>query len=67
MAASRSSLKMVDEDTGEIAEDVQTACPLHDLSDHFDDIGFLGNIALYERRCGFAMLLLDLLFDTAGA
>ena len=57
---------MVGEDAGEIAEDVETSCPSHDLSDHFDDIGFLGNIALYECRCGFAVLLVDLLFDAAG-
>jgi hypothetical protein len=67
MAARRTSISMVGEDAGEIAEDVETACPCHDLFDHFDDGGFLGDVALDESCCGFAMLFLDLVFDAGGA
>ena len=66
MAASRAPISVIGEHAGEIAEDVETSSPSRDLFDHFDDVGFLGNVTVYECRCDFAVLLLDLLFDAAG-
>jgi hypothetical protein len=67
MAASRTSFKMVDKYTGGTAQDIEAPSPLHDLFDHFDDVGFLGDVASYESRCGLAVLVFDLLFDAGGA
>jgi len=67
MAATGHAAGVVDEDAGEIANDVETSSPLRDLFDHLDDAAFLGDIAVYERRGGFAMLIFDLLLDAAGA
>ena len=58
---------VVDEDAGEIANNVETPSPLRDLSDHLGDAAFLCDIAVCECRGGFAVLFLDLLLDAAGA